>query len=193
MFDYLSLAILIFLINILPAFMPPTWIVLAIAKINDPSLDPITLTFVGALSSTSGRFVLSYYSGFFRRFFTKNLKEHADQLKTMMERKNIELFFGTLIYSLSPFPSNMIFIADGLTKINSKPIFAGFFLGRLISYFVLVSISHNIFHVLMDYTQNRELIINILDILGIVAAFSMLLVDWKKLVPQAKSNKGKQK
>lgn len=182
MADYLSLALTVFIINVIPAFMPPTWVVLALAKINDSSFDPFLLTLVGAISSTGGRAVLAFYSSFFRKFFTKELEAHAEGIKKFFEKKEKELFAGTFLYSLSPFPSNLVFIANGLTQVNFKPVFGGFFLGRLVSYFALIIFSQNIFVLLNGYFKNETLVNYLFDALGIIAAFSILLIDWKKLM-----------
>lgn len=180
MTDYLSLSLTVFLINIIPAFMPPTWLILALAKVNDNSADPITLTLIGAFSSTLGRAVLSFYSGFFRRFFSKQLSLRADEIKSLFDKKGSKLFIGTFLYSLSPFPSNLIFIAKGLAKLDSKPIFTGFFFGRLVSYFSLVVISDSIFSTVLQSNKDAPLK-EILDVIGIIAAFSIFLIDWKKV------------
>lgn len=182
MADYLSLAVKVFIINVIPAFMPPTWVILALEKINDPSADPFMLTLVGALSSTGGRAVLAFYSSFFRRFFTREMEAHAEAIKRFFQRKGAALFGGIFAYALSPFPSNLIFIAEGLTKVDWKPVFSGFFLGRLVSYSVLVMLSQDIFGLLNGYFKNEEYVRYLFDALGIIAAFSVLLIDWKKLM-----------
>jgi uncharacterized membrane protein YdjX (TVP38/TMEM64 family) len=180
MADYLYLMLFVFVLNAIPAFMPPTWVVLALAKLNDSSFDPVMLTLVGALASTAGRAVLYYLSAFFRRFFTKDMEMHADEIHKFFEKKGKALFFGTFLYSLSPFPSNLIFIANGLTKTDYKPVFAGFFLGRLVSYYVLIALSQNLFSTINSYTGNQLMTTYALEALGIIAAFSVVLVDWKK-------------
>jgi uncharacterized membrane protein YdjX (TVP38/TMEM64 family) len=187
MADYVFLALFVFIINVIPAFMPPTWFLLALARINDPSFDPLLLTIVGAVSSTAGRIVLTYYSSFFRRFFTKHMRVHAEDIRAFFDRRGRELFIGTLVYSLSPLPSNLVFIANGLTKVNYKPVFAGFFLGRLVSYFALIVLSQNLFSIVGGYTRN-EYATYIFEALGIAAAFSVVLIDWKKLVKGAKKS-----
>ncbi len=180
--DYFSLAISVFVVNVVPAFMPPTWVVLALAKINDPSFDPLMLTLVGALSSTAGRAVLAFYSSFFRRFFTKELAKHAEEIKKFFEKKGKELFAGTFLYSLSPFPSNLVFIAKGFTSVDWKPVFSGFFFGRLVSYFILIALSENIFSTLNNYFKNEQTVRYLFDVLGIIAAFSILFIHWEKLL-----------
>ena len=185
MADYLSLAIIVFLINLVPAFMPPTWLILSRELMNNPSFDPLMLTVIGALSSTAGRAVLTFYSGFFRRFFSKDMSEHADEIRKFFDKKGKALFTGTFLYALSPFPSNLIFIANGLTKVDYRPIFAGFFSGRLVSYYLLIVLSQRIFHLAGEHYRF------LFDILGIVAAFSILLLDWHKLFrkPGAKAKR----
>lgn len=182
MADYVSLALVVFIINVIPAFMPPTWAVLAIAKVNDPSLDLFMITLVGAVSSTAGRAALAFCSSFFRSFFTREIGRRADEIHRFFEKRGNELFIGTFIYSLSPFPSNLVFIAKGLTQTDWKPVFSGFFIGRLISYFVLVALSQDIYVLLADYFKSEAYVRYLLDALGVLAAFSVLLVDWKKIM-----------
>ncbi len=180
MADFLTILLVVFLINIVPAFMPPTWLVLALARMDNPGLDPLALVFGGAFASTAGRAVLSFYSSFFRRFFSSGLRERAEQARRFFERHERGLFLGTFVFSLGPFPSNMIFIADGLTKVDSRPVFAGFFLGRLVSYFLLVELSLRFFH-LFGATVLGLPIGFVADIIGIAAALSVVFVDWRKL------------
>lgn len=162
--------------------MPPTWIVLALAKVNDPTMDPLLLSFLGAICSSIGRFIMLLYSSFFSKYLGKSLSEHASEIKELFEKKGSALFLGTFIYSLSPFPSNLIFIAGGLTKVDSKPIFSGFFIGRLISYFVLIVVSNNLLERIGGYSEDSPLKYAI-DIIGILAAVSILFIDWRKLLP----------
>jgi uncharacterized membrane protein YdjX (TVP38/TMEM64 family) len=180
MADYVQLALTVFAINVIPAFMPPTWVVLALAKVNDPSFDPLTLTLVGAFSSTLGRGALTLLSTFFRRFFSKELALHADKIREFFAKKGAQLFAGTFAYSLSPFPSNLIFIANGLTEVDWKPVFSGFFLGRLVSYFALIFFAGHIFGLLNSYFNNGQYVTYLFDALGILAAFSVLFVHWEK-------------
>ena len=180
MADYVQLALTVFAINVIPAFMPPTWVVLALAKVNDQSFDPVMLIVVGAVSSTVGRAALAFLSSFFRRFFSRELAAHADEIRQFFEKKGAALFAGTFLYSLSPFPSNLIFIANGLTRTDAKPVFSGFFLGRLVSYFLLVYFSSRLFRMLNEYFKNETYVTYLFDAVGIIAAVSVLFVHWEK-------------
>ena len=191
MADYLVLSFYVILINVIPAFMPPTWIVLALAMINDATFDPLMLTMVGTISSTTGRMVLSIYSGYFRRFFTKKHHARANEIKEFFRKKDKELFFGTFAYALSPLPSNFIFLAKGLTRTDSIAIFPGFFVGRLVSYFVLIVLSNHLFVTVGSLTQDYDFVRMAFDLLGIAAAFSFLFIDWDCIIAPKAGGSGK--
>ncbi|MEM0360015.1 MAG: hypothetical protein QXK06_01585 [Candidatus Diapherotrites archaeon] len=188
MADYVSLGILVFFLNIMPALMPPTWVVLSLAKINDPSFNPFLLAFVGAVCSTCGRAVLTFYSGFFRRFFNKELAKNAAEIKAFFDQREGAIFIGSFLFALSPIPSNLLFVASGLTKIKVRLLLVGFFCGRLLSYFALVVLSHGLFAAVEQSagpgsTDSLKLFF---DVLGIVAAALLIFVDWKQVGKQAK-------
>lgn len=42
---YLEATFLAFLVNVIPAFAPPTWIVLSLYKINNPQFNSVALAF----------------------------------------------------------------------------------------------------------------------------------------------------
>ncbi|MEW6529132.1 MAG: hypothetical protein AB1391_04540 [Candidatus Micrarchaeota archaeon] len=188
MADYFSLVFVVFMINLIPAFMPPTWIILSTAMINDPTFNPFILALVGAISSTFGRAGLSFISFAFRRFFSSELLMRAREIKNFFEKKGNALFFGTFIYALSPLPSNLIFIAKGITEVDWKPVFSGFFFGRLVSYYTLIVLSNDIYALLTNYASG-DIIRYLFDVLGIIAALLILLIDWKKLTTGKNGNK----
>jgi hypothetical protein len=65
MSKYIALAAVVFGINLLPAFGPPTWAVLVLYRLNS-NLAAVPLVLVGAVAAASGRFVLATVSGHFR-------------------------------------------------------------------------------------------------------------------------------
>jgi hypothetical protein len=62
---YLALAGVVFGVNLLPAFGPPTWAVLVFFRLNS-QLAAVPLVLVGAVAAASGRLLLSYGSRHFR-------------------------------------------------------------------------------------------------------------------------------
>src|SRR5689334_25331297 len=58
MAEYAIAAALVFALNLLPAFGPPTWAVLAFIALRFP-LEPVALILLGAVAATAGRNVLA--------------------------------------------------------------------------------------------------------------------------------------
>src|SRR2546426_6986665 len=59
--DYLLLAAVVFGVNLLPAFGPPTWAVLVFFRLNS-DLAAVPLVLGGALAAAAGRLLLAYGS-----------------------------------------------------------------------------------------------------------------------------------
>ena len=96
----------------------------------------ILLSIVAAIAATSGRIVLAKFSRALvrRRLLSEEARRNVDAIRTGIERQPV-LTFGTLLgYSLSPLPSNYLFIAYGLTSLPIAFLSLPFFVGRLASY-----------------------------------------------------------
>ena len=80
---------------------------------------------------------------------------------------------GTFLHSLSPLPSNFLFIAFGVSRVKVLSVLAGFALGRLISYATLVYLSHSAstyFHFF-----GTGIARDLADVVGIAGAISIML------------------
>ena len=131
-----ALFIVIFMLNVLPAFAPPTWTTMSFIGLAVPDDRYILLSIVAAIAATSGRIVLAKFSRALvrRRLLSEEARRNVDAIRTGIERQPV-LTFGTLLgYSLSPLPSNYLFIAYGLTSLPIAFLSLPFFVGRLASY-----------------------------------------------------------
>jgi len=131
-----ALFIVIFMLNVLPAFAPPTWTTMSFIGLAVPDDKYILLSIVAAIAATSGRIVLAKFSRALvrRRLLSEEARRNVDAIRTGIERQPV-LTFGTLLgYSLSPLPSNYLFIAYGLTSLPIAFLSLPFFVGRLASY-----------------------------------------------------------
>ena len=131
-----ALFIVIFMLNVLPAFAPPTWTTMSFIGLAVPVNNFILLSIVAAIAATFGRIVLSNCSRALvrRRLLSEQARRNVDAIRTGIERQPV-LTFGTLLgYSLSPLPSNYLFIAYGLTSLPIAFLSLPFFVGRLASY-----------------------------------------------------------
>jgi membrane protein YqaA with SNARE-associated domain len=186
--------IIIFLINLIPAFMPPTWMTLSFFYITSPQ-NIFLLVFIGVSASTVGRYCLAKGSGkFFARFGTKKKQKQMKLLQKKLHGKPIKVFIFTLLFSLSPLPSNALFIAVGATKTKLKSVVAGFFVGRSISYLFLVFTTEKILSSLGANIKGSGSMITILiEVVGVIAIIIFFLFDWEKLLGGKEKPRGSKK
>ncbi|MFA6268541.1 MAG: hypothetical protein WCW13_06105 [archaeon] len=175
--------VLVFIINLVPALMPPTWAVLSALYINFPQ-NIFLLIFIGVTASTCGRFALAKISGYITSNFAgRKKKEEFNEINEKLQGKPVEKFVFTLIYALSPLPSNALFIAFGATKTRMREVLAGFFVGRTISYLFLVFTTQKVFSSLESTLQgNATLWTIMIEIIGVIAVISFFVVDWNKII-----------
>lgn len=137
MLELLTLFAIVFGVNLLPAFGPPTWAVLVLYVLNT-DLHPALLIPVAALAAASGRLLLALA---FRLLGNKLPKKYRSNLAAAREaleknRRNAILALG--LFALSPVPSAQLFEAAGLAGVRLLPFTLAFFLGRTVSYTIYV-------------------------------------------------------
>lgn len=186
------LFLLVFLLNVIPAFAPPTWMVFSFLGFRFPNHMNVGLAFVGALAATLGRFVLAKGSNVIvrRRFLTEEATQNVDVIREQLSRRKKLTFSVFLFYAFTPLPSNYLFIAYGLTALELKLVTIPFFIGRWVSYsfwtFTASSIARRI---PLENTQalsylSAYFVITQALLLCLVYAFTR--VDWKLLVSERK-------
>ena len=127
---------LVFALNVIPAFAPPTWMALAWVGFSHPLGNPFLVALIGALAATSGRLVLAKLSRVLirQRFMSNAMRDNIDVIKDGLERHRSLTFSAFLLYAFGPFPSNYLFIAYGLTSLPLWLVAIPFFIGRCASY-----------------------------------------------------------
>ena len=73
-----------FVLNLAPILMPPTWIVLVSFHALDPTLNPIVLAAVGATGAMIGRFVLLKATSYFSRFMGVERRSSLDKIQNYL-------------------------------------------------------------------------------------------------------------
>jgi len=180
---YSGVFALVLILNIVPAFMPPTWMVLSLIYISFPGyFTPLPLALVGCTASTLGRFILSYIGTASRGVMSEGRKWSLDKLRKTVESKKGGGFLLSLAVALSPLPSNAYFIAVGMMKYQVLEIFAGFMLGRLLSYWLMINLTKVASHSLEELFRNELYTVTIIDLIGIGSAIFLTLIDWDKLI-----------
>ena len=184
--SYIGIFLLLIGINAAPILMPPTWIVLSSFYALDPQLDPIILALVGATGATIGRFILKQISGLFRKFIGKEQKSNIDVIGNYLNRKRFGYPIASFLFAATPLPSNMLFVAYGLMKAKSFGLYLGFWLGRLISYYIMISISDVVLTPFLDLFENRIVGIIIADGIGIGVVILFMSINWTLLLTERK-------
>ena len=137
----LALALLVvFAINLLPAFGPPTWAVLVFFYL-DFDLPAVPLILLGALAAASGRLLLAGGSRRLRPRLPAARRESIDRAQAAIGANRGRAAAGLGLFALSPVPSGQLFVGAGLMTVPLLPLTAAFFVGRLVSYSIYVGVS----------------------------------------------------
>jgi len=185
-FSYLGIFLLLIALNTAPLFIPPTWIVLSSFYVMDPSLDPFLLALVGATGSVIGRIILKRISGSFRRFIAKEHKTNLDFIGVFLNGKKFGYAIASFLFAATPLPSNMLFVAYGLMKAKSVGLYVGFWLGRVVSYYVMISISNIVLTPFLQLFEDRYIGILLADGIGIGFVLLFSSINWSLLITQRK-------
>jgi hypothetical protein len=160
--------------------------VVAAAYMINPSLDPVILSILGASAAIGGRLILFQFSSFGRKLISETRKSSLDGLKRRLEKTRYGYFLGTMIFALTPLPSNMLFISYGIMKARSIGIIIGFWIGRFIVYLIMINISKYFFRSFSDLFKNDIIFTILVDAVGIAMTLLVIFVNWDTLLSQHK-------
>ncbi|HSF28220.1 MAG TPA: hypothetical protein VLA53_04270 [Nitrosopumilaceae archaeon] len=184
--SYLGIFFLLIAMNASPILMPPTWIVLSSFYAIDPALNILTLSIVGATGALIGRIILMYISRFVRRFMGTERKSSLDTLADFMKKKKYGYFSASFLFAITPLPSNLLFMAYGIMRAKNISLFAGFWIGRAIAYYVMISISTMTLKPFLELFDDSLIGILITDISSIVMIVVFACINWNKLITEKK-------
>ncbi len=123
---------LVFAINVVPAFMPPSWAVMAVFRITS-GLPILPLTLGGAAASALGRMMLARLSARLGHKLPRSDRDNAAALGAFVNRHRHWRALIVFGYCLAPLPSNPLFIAAGVGRVPLLPVTIAFFLSRAIA------------------------------------------------------------
>ena len=185
-YSYLGIFFLLIAVNAAPILMPPTWIILSSFFVLDASLDPFLLALVGATGATIGRFFLKCISGFFRRFVGKEQESNLDAIGNFLNKKKFGYTLTSFLFAATPLPSNMLFVAYGMMRAKSIGLYIGFWCGRLLSYYIMITISEAVLTPFLQLFEDRIIGIIVADIVGIGSVIFFSCINWQVLLFQRK-------
>jgi membrane protein DedA with SNARE-associated domain len=136
MFGALLIFLVVFLLNLIPAFAPPTWMVLSYLGLRYSNGNIPAFALIAAVAATLGRLILAKGARDIvrNRWMSAHAVKNVDALRERLEQRKKLTFSVFLFYAFSPLPSNFLFIAYGLTGMKLPAIVTPFFLGRFVSY-----------------------------------------------------------
>lgn len=184
--SYLGIFFLLVAMNTSPILMPPTWIVLSSFYTIDPSFDILTLSVVGATGALIGRIILMYISRFFSRFMGTERKSSLDTLAEYMKKKKYGYFSASFLFAITPLPSNLLFMAYGIMRVKNISLFAGFWVGRSIAYYVMISISTVTIKPFLELFDDSLVGVLVTDISSVVMIIIFACINWNTLITTKK-------
>jgi uncharacterized membrane protein YdjX (TVP38/TMEM64 family) len=185
---YLALAVaVVFGVNLMPAFGPPTWAVLVFFRFHYPEVPAAALIAGGALAASAGRCLLALA---FRAFGTRLPQKRRESLQVLgrtLGEHRAGLLASFALFVTAPLPSAQMFEAAGLARVRLRPLLGAFFLGRLVSYSLYVgaaSAAHDSLRRLFDKGLfSPEAIVTQLS--GIAVLIVIVFIDWARVVDTA--------
>lgn len=192
MVSVVLLFVVVFLLNLIPAFAPPTWMVFSYLGLSDPTSNVAVLAMVGAAAATLGRLTLAKLAHVVirQRFLSEAKKQNIDFIREGLQGRKKLTFSVFLFYAFSPLPSNYLFIAYGLTTMQLRLIAIPFFLGRSVSYaFWGVTSSTVARHISMESDEalpylSAYFVLSQILLLYLVYLFTK--IDWRALLSDKK-------
>jgi membrane protein YqaA with SNARE-associated domain len=195
---YLFLVAVVFGVNLLPAFGPPTWAVLVFFRLHY-DLNSVATIALGAVAAASGRFLLAQGARFVRPRLSADRRKSLEALQKALSANRFRSVLAVALFALSPVPSAQLFLAAGLMEMNLPVLTAAFFAGRLVSYSLFVGAASGAdgeFGPLVEDWLTSPVAIG-LEVLMVVGLVLLVRVDWAKVISrrlrkaQAKKGKGR--
>lgn len=183
---YFGVFLLMYVLNTAPILMPPTWIVLVSFHALDPALDPLILALVGASGATLGRFTLLRATSYFRKFLSSDRKTNLDKIQNYLQAKKLGYFIASFVFAATPLPDNMLFITYGLMRAKSVQIYCGYWLGRLIAYYVMLSVSTAVLTPFMQMFEERYMGVLFIDVVSVASLVFFASINWNVLISEKK-------
>ncbi|GAB3580244.1 hypothetical protein [Calidifontibacter terrae] len=130
---YLIVLAVVFGINLIPVFGPPTWAVLVLCYLHG-DLNEVLLVSTGAVAAAAGRLTLARATRALGRYLPARQRHNLTAAGSALKGRRAGAAAGLALFALSPLPSAQLFEAAGLTQVRLLPLTASFFAGRLVSY-----------------------------------------------------------
>ena len=143
------------------------------------------MVLLGALSASSGRYVLAKFSYALRGRVSEKLAKNLEAAKELLNKNSKNHVIGMGLFALSPLPSAQLFEAAGLIGLRLRPISLAFFAGRLVSYSFFVTGASTLKNqgVGEILTENLKSPLGIsLELISILLLYIITRINWISLL-----------
>jgi uncharacterized membrane protein YdjX (TVP38/TMEM64 family) len=187
--DLLILFLLVLAVNLMPAFGPPTWSIIAVYGLNSalplPALVP-----VGALAAATGRLLLAYAFRLLGSRVPRKLRRNLRAAREAFEQRPRAGILALGLFALSPVPSAQLFEAAGLARVRLAGFTAAFFAGRLVSYSIYAGAART----LREHTLGDAMLEHLSSPWGIALQLAMIAalvwfvrIDWEAIAARRRA------
>jgi len=111
---------------------------------------------------------------------------NLDVIGNFLNRKKFGYTLASFLFAATPLPSNMLFVAYGMMRAKSIGLYIGFWFGRLLSYYVMITISATVLVPFLQLFEDRIIGIIVADVVGIGSVIFFTCIDWQTLLLQRK-------
>jgi membrane protein YqaA with SNARE-associated domain len=180
---YVVMVGVVFAVNLLPAFGPPTWMMLVLFRLNW-HLHPVVLVLSGAVAAGCGRWCLAVATRRVRAHLSQERQAQLRAAADYLTGHKARSVLGLGLFAVSPLPSAQLFEAAGLLDVPLWPLTGAFFAGRLVSYSFSVGATHLVEHnlgavFLSAFSSPYGIAVQILLLTGIVL---LARINWVKIL-----------
>jgi len=181
---YVWLGLLVFGINLLPAFAPATWTILIFYKLNT-NVNSVAIVAIGVLAAAAGRYLLALGSRRLRNKLPDKYLTNLTNAKSLLSKNRKFGVLYILLFIFSPLPSAQIFEAAGIAQAPLLPLTAAFAVGRAVSYSLAVGganslKNHGLGSIFIDSLTSPLGIA--LQVTCLLAIYLLMRIDWAKYV-----------
>lgn len=184
---YVIFTLAVIVVNVLPAFAPPTW-TLIVFFLNYYHLNIFLVVILAVFAAASGRYLLYFYvKKFARAIFNEWEQDNLAYLGDRIGKKAWSNFVFVFFYAITPLSTTALFVAAAVANIRKSVLFAGFICGRIVSYSFLAFTSTLVVKELDEIIQGSftwQAVLTSIAGLGILLFLTFL--DWRELLEHKK-------
>jgi membrane protein DedA with SNARE-associated domain len=188
MIPYLLVFIGSLAVDCIPVFAPPAWMLMLYLMMKFQLQAPLVAV-VGALGSVAGRMIyMTYIVPWIKdKTIARDKKEDLEFVGKKISQKGPATLFFVFLYSVLPLSTTALFTAAGLAKVKRRYLIPAFFLGKLISDYVLLFSGK---YVVDHFDEIFKESLSPKSILIMAAALFFVLIflflDWRTLLQERK-------